>query len=141
MTTSLVLDSEAVSVLFSTGTDARRKALIAQIEAARGTRRTRSRPVGRVVVPTTVRVEAGWDRTAPNTSALNRLTIADHALDAGAANVAATIRRTTEVSPADAHVGALIRALAHDETVVVATSDEADMHLVAGDRQIKTLKL
>src|SRR2546428_508563 len=61
-----------------------------------------------VVVPTAVRVEAGWDRTASAWAFPNRLRINDMPLDSVHANTAAAIRNPTGVSVADAHLGAAI---------------------------------
>jgi hypothetical protein len=51
-----------------------------------------------MVVPTAVRVEAGWDRTAPAWAFPNRLRITDRPLDTASANTAAGIRDRTGVS-------------------------------------------
>jgi len=92
------------------------------------------------VVPTSVRVEAGWDRTQPQAAAINRLRVVDHTLDAAAANIAATIAEGLAVSVADAHVGAVIQSLPHDE-VVVLTSDPDDITRVAGDRPVRPVRV
>ncbi len=136
----LVLDSEAISVLMTSGGGARRLALIAQLEAARGTRR-RVRAPGRVVVPTTVRVESGWDHSLPKASAINRMRVEDDALDAVRANVAATIRASERVSVADAHIGAFVLSLPEADSVVVATSDETDVGRVVGARRVKIFRV
>jgi hypothetical protein len=68
------------------------------------------------------------------------LRVADHTLDAGAANVAATIAEELTVSVADAHVGAAVRSLPHDE-VVVLTSDPDDITRVAGDRPVRPVRV
>jgi hypothetical protein len=86
-------------------------------------------------MPTAVRVEAGWDRTASAWAFPNRLRITDMPLDSLYANSAAAIRNRTGVSVADAHLGAAIHAALADRITVV-TSDPDDMRLVAGDRQI-----
>jgi hypothetical protein len=101
-------------------------------------RRTRSRDV-RVVVPTAVRVEAGWDRTAPTAAAINRFRVGDRPLDSAAADVAAAIGSQLDgVSVADAHIGATIEGLPDDE-VVVLTSHPEDIHRVAGSRRVTTV--
>ena len=63
-----------------------------------------------VVVPTSVRVEAGWDRPAPSWSFANSLRIADQPLDIGAADCAAGMSARLQVSVADADLGATIAA-------------------------------
>jgi hypothetical protein len=88
-----------------------------------------------MVVPTAVRVEAGWDRTSPAWAFPNRLRITDSPLDTANANTAAGIRGRTGVSVADSHLGAIIQSAPHDQITVV-TSDPGDMRLVAGDKNI-----
>ena len=80
-------------------------------------------------MPTAVRVEAGWDRTAPTAAAINRFPIRDHLLDPPSADVAARIQRATSTGVADAHIGATVRSLSPAE-VVVLTSDRADIAAV-----------
>jgi hypothetical protein len=87
------------------------------------------------VVPTTVRIEAGWDRTSRVWTFLNRLRIADIPLDRVQASTAAAIRSETGVSVTDAHLGAVVRSAPAGEVTVV-TSDPAGMRLTAGDRKI-----
>jgi hypothetical protein len=92
----------------------------------------------RVVVPTAVRVEAGWDRTSARWALANQLRIADVSLDAARTNVAAAIRHQTLVSVADAHLGAVIRSVP-DDLVTVVTSDPNDIRAVAGDRHVSVV--
>ena len=87
------------------------------------------------MVPSAVRVEAGWDRTAARWAFLNRLRITDVPLDAALANAAAAIHEEAGVSVADAHLGATIRSAA-DADVTVLTSDPADIRKVAGDHAV-----
>jgi predicted nucleic acid-binding protein len=91
-----------------------------------------------IAVPTAVRVEAGWDRTAPAWAFINRLRIADLPLDASQANAAAAIRNRTQVSVADAHLGAAIQSA---DQVTVVTSDPPDMQLVAEGKHIEVVAL
>lgn len=86
------------------------------------------------VVPAAVRVEAGWDRRDPRAATANRLRIADVALDAGAANLAADVVARTHVSVADAHVG--VTALAADGDVVVLASDPDDIRRAVDPRRV-----
>ena len=88
-----------------------------------------------MVVPTAVRVEAGWDRTSPAWVFPNRLRIADSLLDTVSANTAAGIRDRIGVSVADSHIGAVIQSASTGQITVV-TSDPGDMRLVAGDKNI-----
>ena len=124
--TDLVFDNEAVQALTDPFHPKHRVVLahLAGIVA----RRKRGRH-GRAVVPTTVRAEAGWDRTQPGAAAINRFRIVDHPLDSRTANHATAIRKHTGVSVADAHLGAAVRELAPGTTrsIVVLTSDPDDI--------------
>jgi predicted nucleic acid-binding protein len=88
------------------------------------------------VVPTAVRVEAGWDRTS---AAAGRFRIRAAPLDARAADVAAKVVATTGVSVADTHVGAAARAT--DGEVVVLTSDPGDIVRVAGPKSVVAVRI
>ena len=88
-----------------------------------------------MVIPTAVRVEAGWDRTSPAWVFPNRLRIADSPLDTASASTAASIRNETGVSVADSHLGAVIQS-AHDDQITVVTTDPREMRLVAADTDI-----
>lgn len=105
----VVLDNEAVCAL-SDPEHRKHRPMLAHL-AGVVTRRRRGVAIG-VVVPTAVRVEEGWHRTAPAAAVINRLHIADVLLDGPSANVAAHIVADTGVSVADAHVGAVVRSLA-----------------------------
>lgn len=127
MTRRVLLDKEAVVALSRTSHASHPRVLaLMQVVAGRKARHQRID----IVVPTTVRVEAGWDRTAPSWALVNRLRIADAPLDADNANTAAAIRTRTGVSVTDAHLGAVVHGHAEDATTVV-TSDPDDMRLVA----------
>jgi hypothetical protein len=81
-----------------------------------------------VVAPTTVRVEAGWERAANRAAIANRLPIADDALDTSEADRAARLRNTLGVSPADAHIGAVLEATGGD--ISILTSDVEDIRRI-----------
>src|ERR1700730_18300403 len=132
MTRLVVLDNEAVQALAD---PAHRKHRLVVSYAQVVASRKRRAAVIAVVVPTAVRVGAGWDRTSPAWAFLNRLRIGDLPLDTAHASTAAAIRSRTGVSVADAHLGAVIQSAPADQITVV-TSDPADMRLVAGDRDI-----
>ena len=134
---AVVFDNEAVQALRDVHHPKHRHVL-AHLTGIVG-RRQRGREVS-AVVPTSVRVEAGWDRTRPEAAAINRFRIADHALDAASANVAAAIADELGVSVADAHAGAVIRSLPHDE-VVVLTSDPDDITRVTGGRPVRAVRV
>jgi hypothetical protein len=93
-----------------------------------------------VAVPTVVRVEAGWDRTAAAWAFVNRLGIVDLPLGPDQADTAAGIRKRTGVSVADAHLGAAIQVVAADQVTVI-TSDPGDMRKVAEGRQVNIVTL
>ncbi|NOX30009.1 MAG: hypothetical protein GXP35_08190 [Actinobacteria bacterium] len=116
---TVIFDNEAVQSLASV-THNKHRAVLAHLEGV-VSRRRRGRVV-EAVVPTTVRVEAGWDRTQP-AATLNRFRITDQALDTQSANTAATlIAKRVATSVADAHLGATVQQLATDDIIVI-TSD------------------
>jgi hypothetical protein len=132
MTHLVVLDCEADQALRDPGhTKHRRVVSQAQVVA----NRKRRAVAIQMVVPTAVRVEAGWDRTSPAWVFPNRLRIADSPLDTASANTAAGIRDRTGVSVSDSHMGTVIQSAPHGQITVV-TSDPGDMRLVAGDKNI-----
>ena len=132
MTHLVVLDCEAVQALRDPGHPKHRQVVShAQVVA----NRKRRAVAIQMVVPTAVRVEAGWDRTSPAWVFPNRLRIADNPLDTASANTAAGIRDRTSVSVADSHIGAVIQS-ASDGQITVVTSDPGDMRRVAGDKNI-----
>jgi hypothetical protein len=132
MTRLVVLDCEAVQALRDPGHPKHRQVVSqAQVVASRKRRAVAIQ----LLVPTAVRVEAGWDRTSPAWAFPSRLRIADRLLDTASANTAAAIRDRTGVSVADSHIGAVIQS-APDDQITVVTSDPGDMRLVAGDKNI-----
>lgn len=131
----VVLDNEAVQALRDPAHPKHRRVLAhAQVVAGRKRRASRATAIS-MAVPTTVRVEAGWDRTSPAWAFPNKLRIADQPLDTVTASTAAAIRSRTGVTVADAHLGAASQSAAADQITVI-TSDPADMRLVAGDKTI-----
>lgn len=124
---TLVLDNEAVQAATSINHPKHRKALsFIEVTASRNQRRAGSIAL---VVPTTVRVEAGWDRQAPAAAVVNRLRVSDVRLGTADANRAAQVRSALGVSVVDAHVAAMMQVASGP--VAVITSDEADMRRVA----------
>ena len=124
---TVVLDNEPVQALLDPHHAKHRRALaLVEATVARNLRRAGSQ---RLVVPTSVRVEAGWRRRSPRAAAINRLRVTDAVLDRDAADRAAAIRQALGVSVADAHVGAAVSAVAG--TVAVVTSDTHDVDLMA----------
>lgn len=122
----LVLDNEAVQALADSRHRKHRHA-VALVEAVRARERGRLRRAP--LVPTAVRVEAGWDRRARDAAAINRLRIVDVPLDSAAADRAAVLAAELRISVADAHIGAVVGGLAGPCTVL--TSDVDDVRRIA----------
>lgn len=137
MSRLVLLDHEAVQALRDPAHRKHRRVL-AEVEFA-FKRVVRILPVS-VAVPAAVRVEAGWDRTAPAWAFISRFPIADIPLDTNHADTAAGIVKRTGVSVADAHLGAAIQAAEADH-VMVLTSDPGDMRRVAEGRQVNVVGL
>lgn len=124
---TVILDNEAVQALADPAHPKHRRALaVIEVAAARNLRRAGA---VRLIVPTCVRVEAGWNRGDPGAAVINRLRVDDVALDTFAANDAAAVRAVLGVSVADAHVGAVLGAT--DGPHAVLTSDAADLRRIA----------
>jgi len=138
MTHLVVLDNEAVQAL-SHPAHKKHVRVMSHIQVVVAGRRSRSLPVT-VVVPTTVRVEAGWDRSVPAWAFLNRLLIGDVALDGSTANLAASILADARVSVADAHIGAVIQSAAATKVTVI-TSDPGDIRRVAADKEVHVVTI
>ena len=133
----VLLDNEAVQALRDPGHHKHRRMLD---EVRIVAMRTAAAMSVRIAVPTAVRVEAGWDRTAAAWAFVNRLGIVDVPLDVSQADAAAGIAKRTKVSVADAHLGAVIQAADVDQ-VTVLTSDPGDMRKVAEGRQVTIVAL
>lgn len=123
---TVVFDNEAVQALMDPS-HGKHRTVIAHLAGAASRRRRGT--VVNVVVPTTVRVEAGWDRSTPEAAAINRFRVHDRVLDAQAANLASSIQRGCGLGPADSHIGATVRSMASGD-VVVLTSDPVDVAVV-----------
>jgi hypothetical protein len=132
MTHLVILDCEAIQALRDPG-HPKHCRVVSQAQVV--AKRKRRAVAIQMVVPTAVRVEAGWDRTSPAWVLPNRLRIADNPLDTANANTAVAIHDRTGVSVADSHVGAVIQSAPHSQVTVV-TSDPGDMRLVAGDKNV-----
>lgn len=115
----LVLDSEAVAALLDgTATNRKRADVLTAVMAANGTR----------VVPTAVRVEAGWDRRDPAAANANRLAPADDALDRQGADRATALRhQAARGSAVDATVALAAARVPPTGIVEVLTSDVPDL--------------
>ena len=125
---TVVLDNEAVQALRTTDHPNHAR-VIAHVQVV-AQRKRKAIPLD-VVVPTAVRVEAGWDRRAPTAALINHLRIADMSLDAASANVAGDLVARLGVSVADAHIGATGRTVAEHGAVAIITSDPGDMVAVS----------
>lgn len=134
---AVLLDNEAVVALRDV-THPKHRAVLAHLEAV-VTRRRRGADV-RVVVPTAVRVEAGWDRTRPGAAALNRFRVEDRPLDTRTADAAAGPVADLSVSVADAHLGAVVQAM-RDVEVVALTSDPRDVRRVCSPVEVRAIRV
>ena len=135
---TVLFDNEAVLAL-AESSHAKHRTVVAHLQGAVD-RRRRGRTV-EAVVPTSVRVEAGWDRSRPGAAALNRFRVRDRGLDAASANIAASIIASGAVeSVPDAHIGATVHGLANDDIVVLA-SDPKDIAAVCAPRSVRVVTL
>lgn len=123
---TVLLDNEAVQALLDKRHRKHRRVLSA-LEVATPARAAGTPP--QVVVPTCVRVEAGWDRRASTSAAVNMLRIRDESLDPSAADRAARIRAALRLSVADAHLAAVLQG--SPGPCAVLTSDVDDLRRIA----------
>lgn len=130
-----MLDNEAVAAAQSVH-HAKHRQVLAHL-AAVVARRRRGADV-RGLVPTAVRVEAGWDRTQPTSAAINRFRVDDRPLDSSAANAAAALVAGLAVSVADAHIGAVVQSMSGVDFVVL-TSDPRDVHRVCAPTSVRSI--
>jgi predicted nucleic acid-binding protein len=137
MTRLVILDNEAVQALASPRHPKHRRVLAYMEVVAHRKRRAAAISC---LVPTAVRVEAGWDRTSPLWAFLNRLRVVDVPLDAGHANTAATIRDQAQVSVADAHIGAILQQVENGD-IAVLTSDPDDVRKITGGRPVTAVAI
>jgi len=133
----VLLDSEAVQALRDPAHRKHQRVLDEMDFAFKRAARTQRI---HVAVPATVRVEAGWDRTAAAWAFANRFPIADIPLGPKHADFAAGIRKRTGVSVGDAHLGSAIQN-AEAERVTVLTSDPADVRRVAEGKRVEVVTL
>jgi hypothetical protein len=124
---TVVFDNEALSALSDVEHRKHRRVLaVVEVLAARNLRRAGS---VHLVVPTAVRVEAGWDRRQPRAAAVNRLRIHDVPLDSEMANQAARTCAALTISVADAHIAAALETTSGPHAVL--TSDPDDIGRIA----------
>lgn len=124
---SILLDNEAVQALLDRSHRKHRRVLHVLDVGTPHPRVGSSAP--RLLVPTTVRVEAGWDRRAPRAAAANRFLVADLPLDGAAADQATALRAALRISVTDAHLAAAVALEAGPCAVV--TSDVHDLRRIA----------
>jgi hypothetical protein len=118
---TVVFDNEAVQAMLDHRHRKHRRALVAvETVVSRKLRRDGLR----LVVPTSVRVEAGWDRTTPKAAAVNQLRIVDVALDDATADQAAHLCSTLGVSVAAAHLGAVVATTPGPHAVLTSDAEE-----------------
>lgn len=120
---TVVLDKEAVQAL-SDPAHRKHRHVIAVVEAI-ASRNLRRAGSARLVVPTAVRVESGWDKRAPRAAAINRLRVDDMSLDSAAADRAARVRVDLAVSVADAHVAVVLDTTVGPHAMVTSDVDDA----------------
>jgi hypothetical protein len=124
---TIAFDNEAVQALADPAHRKHRRVLaVIEAVAARNLRRAGS---ARLVVPTAIRVEAGWDKHDKRAAPINRLRIGDLPLDTAAADHAARVRAALAVSVADAHLAAVLGSTVGPHAVV--TSDMQDVSRIA----------
>jgi predicted nucleic acid-binding protein len=124
---TVVLDNEAIQALMDPHHRKHRQ-IVTYVEAA-SARNVRRAGWMRLIVPTTVRVEAAWDRRAPSAARINKMNIADAALDRQTADRAAKICSALGLSATDAHLAAVLGNAEGPHSVV--TSDKKDVRRIA----------
>ena len=124
---TIVFDNEAIQALMDRSHPKHRQ-VVTFVESA-SARNVRRAGWMRLVVPTTVRVEAAWDRRHPSAARINQLGITDAPLDTDAANRASRLGDVLGVSAADAHIAALLSETKGPYAVV--TSDRKDLDRIA----------
>ncbi len=129
---TVVLDKEAVQALIDPNHPKHRRVL-AVLEAV-APRNLRRAATVRLLVPTAIRVEAGWDRRAAGAAVVNRSRAEDVPLDRPRADRAAAVVRAMAVSVADAHLAVVVESAT--PPVAVLTSDVSDVRRIAAQLQI-----
>ncbi len=125
---TVIVDNEAVGAL-SDVRHAKHGAALALLEGV--AQRRQRRGALRVLVPVAVRIEAGWDRTSPASSVVNRVSGAsDVELTAAGADRATRIRVAMAVSVVDAAIAEAAEGA--PKPVVIITLDGGDMTALAG---------
>jgi hypothetical protein len=119
---TVVVGNKAVRALIDVEHRKHRRVLaIIEAVAARNLRRAGS---VRLVVPTAVRVEAGWDRRGPRAAAVNRVRIHDAPLDTELADRAARVGAALAISVADAHIASALETTSGPHAVLTSNRDD-----------------
>ena len=139
MTVVVILDNEAVQALASPE-HPKHNRVVAFIQVM-ADRKKKAIPMS-AVVPTSVRVEAGWDRTAAAWAFAHQLRVSDAGLDTAHANAATAIRNRIgrHISVVDAHIGAVIQS-STGERITVLTSDPDGITAVAEIRPVNVVRI
>lgn len=126
---SFVLDNEAVQALLNPHHP--KHVRTAAALDMRNRRKRKGAVAAEILVPTAVRVEAGWDRSSQQAMLINRMTAArDVELGPAAADRATQLRLIADVSVVDATVAQAAEAAR--KPAVIVTSDAEDMTRLAG---------
>lgn len=125
----LVLGPEAIVALSDPGHPHHRQTL-AFYEANRPARR--GNKDRRTVVPVSVRVEVGWDRTTSVAGPIDRLNLRDVVLDRASADRAAALRRQAGASAIEAALGAALASFPDDDVTVLTGDPEGVARLTDG---------
>ena len=124
---TVIFDNEAVQALADV-TRRKHRRLLAIVDAVAARNLRRAGSVG-LIVPTAVRVEAGWDRHAPGAATVNRLRIQDAPLGTEAADGAARARVALASTVADAHIASTLETTSGPHAVL--TGDPEDIRRIA----------
>lgn len=132
----LVLDNEAVQAVADRSHPKHSFAVTIVDEVRRRQARTSPNEYVPVIVPATVKVEAGWDARTPRSAILNRLATQIPLLTHPQANDAAALVRSLGITPADAHLGIEL-----GEGDLVLTSDVADVDRIVAHRALSSVRV
>lgn len=120
---TVLLDNQAFTVMQDAAHSEHRRILAMMTGIAKRKSRGVATSIG---IPTTVRIEANWDRQLSGAAAINRLPIPDIALAASMINPAASLHSALpSLSVPDSHLG--IAMSTSTTPVAVVTSDDKDV--------------
>lgn len=130
---TVIFDTQAIHLLSNPmAKPAISRRLIARIEG--NARRKKNGFSIDMIVPTTVRAEAIWDRQNRANASINRYLISDVPMSVQDANKAAEIRASLgpRISVTDAHIGAILFATKDSGPHSVLSSDHRDLRDISG---------